>query len=427
MRLIQVLVPEGTREAILGELDEEGIDYAVWEETGRGEFEAVVSFPVPTSGVEPVLDRLRAAGVEEDAYTIVQSTETVVSRRIGALRERYTDLRISRDELVARAADLAPATSTYVAFLVLSTVIAATGLLLDSAATIIGAMVIAPLMGPAISASVGTVVDESDLARRGIALQVGGLLLAIVCAAVLGVILKETVLVPPGLDITEVPQIAERTQPNFLSLFLALGSGIAASISIVRGAGSTLIGVAIAVALVPPAATAGLGIAWGAPLVFVTASTLVLVNLLAINLSALIVLWLSGYRPAHSSRVEGARSALVGRSVRLIGALVVLSIVLAAVTFASFQVATFEQQTNAEVDALLDGPDYEGATLVDTTVDYDGVDLALGNPAEVRVTVGLDSADVPPDLASRIDGRLTQATGRSVNVQVVFTLSQQSG
>lgn len=426
MRLVQVLVPEGTREAILGELDDEGIDYAVWEETGRGEFEAVVSFPIPPSGVEPVLDRLRAAGVEEDAYTIVQSTETVVSRRIGALRERYTDLRISRDELVARAADLAPETSTYTAFLVLSTVIAATGLLLDSAATIIGAMVIAPLMGPAISASVGTVVDEPDLARRGIALQVGGLVLAIVCAAVLGLVLKTTVLVPPGLDITEVPQIAERTQPNFLSLFLALGSGIAASISIIRGAGSALIGVAIAVALVPPAATAGLGIAWGVPLVFITASTLVLVNLLAINLSALIMLWISGYRPKRQSRVEGARSALVGRSVRLVGALVVLSIVLAAVTVASFQVATFEQQANAEAEAILDGSDYEGATLIETTVDYDGVDLALGNPAAVRVTVGLDTPDVPPELASRIDDRLEGTTGRPVQVQVVYSLAQQS-
>ncbi|EMA48869.1 MULTISPECIES: TIGR00341 family protein [Halococcus] len=426
MRLVQVLVPKGTREAILGELDEEGVDYAVWEETGRGEFEAVVSFPIPRSGVEPVLDRLRAAGVEEDAYTIVQSTETVVSRRIGALRERYTDLRISRDELVARAADLAPETSTYAAFLVLSTVIAAMGLLLDSAATIIGAMVIAPLMGPAISASVGTVVDEPDLARRGIVLQVGGLVLAVACAAVLGTILKTTVLVPPGLDITEVPQIAERTHPNFLSLFLALGSGIAASISIIRGAGSALIGVAIAVALVPPAATAGLGIAWGVPLVFVTASTLVLVNLLAINLSALVMLWLSGYRPQRHSRVEGARSALLKRSARLIGALLVLSVVLGSVTFASFQVATFEQETNAELDAMFDGPEYEGTSLVETGVEYDGVDFVLGNPAEVRVVVGLDESDPPPNLASMIDTRLTRATNEPVSVQVVYTLSQQS-
>ena len=61
MRLVQVLIPNGTREAVLAVLDNEGIDYAVWEETGRGDFEALVSFPIPESGVEPVLENLEEA------------------------------------------------------------------------------------------------------------------------------------------------------------------------------------------------------------------------------------------------------------------------------------------------------------------------------------------------------------------------------
>lgn len=236
---------------MLEALDEEGVDYAVFDEVGRGDFEAMVQFPVPPSGVEPVLERLAAAGIQEDAYTIVMSTETVVSRRLSALTERFPGLRISRDELYARAQDFAPANSTFFAFLLLSTVIATTGLLLDSAATIIGAMVVAPLMGPAISASVGTILDDQGMASRGVFLQVSGLVAAIVTAAVMGWLLQQTVLIPPGLDIRTVPQIAERTSPNFLSLFLALGSGLAGSLSIMRGSGSTLVGVAIAVAPAP--------------------------------------------------------------------------------------------------------------------------------------------------------------------------------
>jgi uncharacterized hydrophobic protein (TIGR00341 family) len=228
---------------VLAVLDDEGIDYAVWDETGRKDFEALVQFPVPPIGVEPVLERLRKAGVSENTYTIVLAPETVVSTRIEALKQRYSGSRISREELTARAEDLAPETSTYIAFLVLSTVIATGGLLLDSAATIIGAMVVAPLMGPAISASVGTVLDNRKLASRGIKMQVGGLLLAIAIGALLGVLLKESILLPPGLDIREIPQVAERTSPNFLSLFLALGSGIAGAISIIRGSGSALVGV----------------------------------------------------------------------------------------------------------------------------------------------------------------------------------------
>ncbi|MFB6130928.1 MAG: TIGR00341 family protein, partial [Salinigranum sp.] len=68
------------------------------------------------------LERLTAAGVREDAYTIVLPTETVVSERLAALVEQFPSLRISREELYARAQDLAPANSTFYAFLLLSTI-----------------------------------------------------------------------------------------------------------------------------------------------------------------------------------------------------------------------------------------------------------------------------------------------------------------
>jgi len=144
MRLVQVLIPAGTRESVVDSLDEQGLDYALFEEVGRGDFEGMVQFPVPPSGVEPVIEQLREAGIREDAYTIVLPTETVISQRLSALIERFPGLRISREELSARAEELAPANSTFFAFLILSTIIATTGLLLDSAATIIGAMVVAP-------------------------------------------------------------------------------------------------------------------------------------------------------------------------------------------------------------------------------------------------------------------------------------------
>jgi uncharacterized hydrophobic protein (TIGR00341 family) len=427
MRLVQVLIPEGTRTAVLDALDEEGIDYAVFEEQGRGEFEAMVQFPVPPSGVEPSLDDLTAAGIREDSYTIVLPTETVVSQRLSALIERFPGLRISREELYARAQDLAPANSTFFAFLVLSTVIATTGLLLDSAATIIGAMVVAPLMGPAISASVGTILDEPAMASRGVTLQVTGLLAAIAVAAVMGWLLQQTVLIPPGLDIRTVPQIAERTSPNFLSLFLALGSGIAGSLSIMRGSGSTLVGVAIAVALVPPAATAGLGIAFGLPGVALAGTVLVVVNLLAINVSALVLFWISGFKPLDAGTFEGVRASVVSRVVVIAVALAVLSIALGAVTWTTFQTQSFEQQTQAELQERFDDADIEGVELVSVTVDYEPVDLLLDNEPQVNVLVGVPrDVDAPPDLAQRWDDQLTAEFDRDVVVRVGFIEAQVS-
>jgi len=427
VRLVQVLIPEGTRDPVLAALDDEGIDYAVFDEVGRGDFEAMVQFPVPPSGVEPVMEDLVEAGIDEDAYTIVLATETVVSQRLSALVERFPGLRISRDELYARAQDLAPANSTFFAFLVLSTIIATTGLLLDSAATIIGAMVVAPLMGPAISASVGTILDDPDMASRGVTLQVVGLLAAIATAAVMGWLLQQTVLIPPALDIRTIPQVAERTSPNFLSLFLALGSGLAGAISIIRGAGSALVGVAIAVAPVPPAATSGLGVAFGLPGVAIAAAILVVVNLLAINLSALILFWFAGFKPLEAGRFEGVRASVVSRVVVIAIGIAVLSIALGAVTWTTFQTQSFEQRTQAELQQRFDEADVEGVELVSVTVDYEPDDLLLGNEPVVNVLVGVPrDQSIPPDLAQRWDDELSEEFGRDVVVRVGFVEAQVS-
>src|SRR6056297_3603444 len=400
MRLVQVLIPEGTRASVLEALDAEGIDYAVFDEVGRGDFEAMVQFPIPPSGVEPIMERLTEAGIREDAYTIVLPTETVVSQRLAALVERFPALRISREELVTRAEELAPANSTFFAFLLLSTVIATTGLLLDSAATIIGAMVVAPLMGPAISASVGAVLNEPSMRKRGSRLQVTGLLAAIVTAAIMGWLLQQTVLIPPGLDIRTIPQVAERTSPNFLSLFLALGSGIAGSLSIMRGSGSTLVGVAIAVALVPPAATSGLGLAFGLPGVAIAATVLVVVNLLAINLSALLLLYAAGFRPLETRDMTAVRSAVYSRIVTVALAIAVLSLILGAVTWTTFQTQSLEQETQQTLRQDVEEADIDGVELVEVTVDYEPIDVVLGREPRVNVLIGIPrGVEAPPDLA----------------------------
>ncbi len=427
MRLVQVLIPEGNRSPVLDALDEEGIDYAVFDEVGRGDFEAMVQFPVPPGGVEPVLEDLVTAGIREDSYTIVMPTETVVSQRLSTLVERFPGLRISREELYARAEELAPANSTFFAFILLSTVIATTGLLLDSAATIIGAMVVAPLMGPAISASVGTILDEPEMARRGVALQAAGLVAAVLTAAVMGWLLQRTILLPPGLDITTIPQIAERTSPNFLSLFLALGSGIAGSISIMRGSGSTLVGVAIAVALVPPAATAGLGIAFGLPPVALAAAVLVVVNLLAINVSALVLFYLAGFKPLDAGRFEGVRASVFSRIAVIAIAIAVLSLGLGAVTWTTYQTQSFEQRVTDELEQRFDEADIEGVELLSVGVDYEPIDLLLGDQPRVNVLVGLPrDATAPPGLAQRWDDQLTAEFDREMVVRVGFVEEQVS-
>ncbi|WP_247000166.1 TIGR00341 family protein [Halosolutus gelatinilyticus] len=428
MRLVQVFVPHGDLDLVLETADTTGVEYAVSEETSGGEFEALVSIPTSPETVEPFLSALRAAGLDEDSYTVVTTAETIISNRSGTASGPAAGTRISRDELRSRAAALAPAASTYYLLLVVSTAIATAGLLLDSAATIIGAMVVAPLMGPALAASVGVVVDDEDLASRGVVLQLGGLLAAIATAAALGWLLRGTVLLPPGFDITTVPQVRERITPSALALFLALGSGVAGIISLVRDVGSVLVGVAIAIALVPPAATVGLGIAWGHPEVVVTAGTLVLVNLLSVNLTALIVLWVSGYRPHRSDRVDHAYGRLRSRVVVLLVAIAVLSVVLGGVTYGTYQTAAVEHDIQTELEMMSDDSVFGELRFRAVDVEYELVDVYTGAQPSVTVVVERPPGErEPPDFADRVRDRLEDAAGVDLDVTVELVDAQRSG
>ncbi|MFC3478086.1 TIGR00341 family protein [Halobacterium litoreum] len=424
MRLVQVTVPAGKRDAVLGVLDDEGIDYVVTDETSGREYTAVVHFPLPTEAVEEVLESLRSVGLSEDAYTVVVDAETVVSRRFEELEARYevdaeNGDRIAREELVARAEDLAPSRQTYVVMTVVSTVIATAGLLLNSPATVVGSMVIAPLLGPAMSASVGTVVNDEDLFRRGVRLQLVGVALAILGSTAFALFVKETNVVPPGLDVLSLTEVRERLRPDFLSLVVALGAGVAGAFSLMTGVSAALVGVAIAVALIPPAAAVGIGVAWNIPTLAVGSSILVAVNVLSINLAALVVLWYSGYRPERFFRVGEARSSLVKRVAVLAIAIAVLSAFLGGVTFASFESASTEQAINDAVDDVVAEDGYPGVTLLDTRFEYER-GLIVRQPQTVVVTLGVPPDADYPDLPEQLNDRIDERAGRDLAVEVRY-------
>jgi uncharacterized hydrophobic protein (TIGR00341 family) len=433
VRLVQITIPAGKREAVLGALDDEAVDYVVSDESSQRDYAAIAYVPLPTNAVEPVLEAVREAGLGEEAYTVILEANTVVSRRFDELEERYaeddeTEERIARQELTAAAADLAPSTSTFVGMTVVSALIATAGLLLDSPAVVVGSMVIAPLIGPAMAASVGTVVDDQELFRRGVRLQVTGLLLAIATAAAFATLVRYANLIPPIPDVFTVPEIQERVAPDVLSLVVALGAGAAGVLSLTSGVSAALVGVMIAVALLPPAATVGIGIAWADPLTTLGSSVLLLVNVISINLAAILVLWYTGYRPKHWFRENEAKSATITRVTVLAVAIVVLSAFLGGVTYDSYRQATTEEQLREEVGSLV--------AATDGAVDFDvrllEVDVAYTNtalfrePNRVTVTVGVTPGEELSGLGSDAETIAREVTGRDVEV-VVRYMAMETG
>jgi hypothetical protein len=182
-RLVFVTVPVGKQDAVLDILDDEGISYTLTDETSNREYTCAVHFPLPTNAVEPILDRLRETGINDDAITVTVETQTVVSRDYDQLEERFTEdeespEQIAREELQSAAEELVPTSMRiYAGMTIVSAIIATAGLLLDSAAVVVGSMVIAPLIGPAMATSVGTVFRDRDLFRDGVKLQIIGAIL----------------------------------------------------------------------------------------------------------------------------------------------------------------------------------------------------------------------------------------------------------
>jgi uncharacterized hydrophobic protein (TIGR00271 family) len=180
--------------------------------------------------------------------------------------------------------------------------IAILGLLLSSPAVVIGAMLISPLMGPIIGFGFAlAVVDFADMRRALFSLGLGVLLAILVCAFV--------VLVSPLQTVTS--EIAARTRPNLFDLGVAIFSGLAGTYAMIRGRHGAIVGVAIAVALMPPLAVIGFGLATANFAIFWGASFLFLTNLMAIGVSAAVLARLYGFGHQLSPKQTWAQIALV--------------------------------------------------------------------------------------------------------------------
>jgi uncharacterized hydrophobic protein (TIGR00271 family) len=209
--------------------------------------------------------------------------------------------------------------------IVLSSIIATLGLLLNSAAVVIGAMLVAPLMSPILGFSLGMVLADVRLVRLSIESMFKGVALALVLAVIIG-------MVSPFKELTE--QILMRTQPTLIDLAVALASGMAGAYAASREeVSAALPGVAISAALMPPLSVAGLGLALGQPQVAGGAFLLFLANIAAISLAGVIVFILLGVRsqtwqPETTRRI---RRGLIGFALLVLIIAIPLGIIMAGI------------------------------------------------------------------------------------------------
>ena len=146
--------------------------------------------PVPRGGAEPVLHELYDIGLPEESYAVITDGDVAADADLGLseLDDQYVEgpdegPGIDNSSPRERAEDLTPDRRTYVAFAALSAVVAVAGLLLSSATVVVGAMVIAPFAGSSLSAAVGAVISDREMAINSISSQLTGLLVALLGAS----------------------------------------------------------------------------------------------------------------------------------------------------------------------------------------------------------------------------------------------------
>lgn len=304
MKIIEIIADPGHLDTLQGIAEQHEID-DWWQVSGGENGRAVIRMLVSDGKGQAVIDALQnILGSSQGARIVIQPVEAVLPRS-GELVEQggaaAGSVSQTREELyngIERGAQL---DMTFVSLVCLSTVVASIGLIENNVAVVVGAMVIAPLLGPNIALAFAASLGDVKLIWRALKTNLAGVGLTLVMSIVTGAVWP---------DRLQSSEILARTDVSLAGVALALASGAAAVLSLVTGLSSTLVGVMVAVALLPPAATLGMMLGSGQYSHAAGAALLLAVNVVCINLSAKLMFWYRGVKPRTWLEKSKARQSL---------------------------------------------------------------------------------------------------------------------
>lgn len=304
-------------------------------------------------------------------------------------------------DLTLRSADGQAKQSAFWTMLVLSAVIAGAGVLADSTATVIGAMIIAPLSTPIMGIALGTVMGRRT--GSGWFVLTGSLLVVAVGALFAAV-------PTAGVGLVDNAQVASRTSPGMLDLLAAVATGLAGAVALARrDVAAVLPGVAIAISLVPPLVVTGIclghaepGLALGALLLFTS-------NLLALVLAGVVTFAALGYADREPA---GGR---VGRHSRLVlgGLLALVALPLAANTALTVTLATWSDRIEGVTRVWL--ADSPGAQVTDVRFVSLTAVVSIRHPAALP-PLGSLVRELEEELPSGVTVVLDTTRGREIRL-----------
>ncbi|MCL7489432.1 MAG: TIGR00341 family protein [Desulfobulbaceae bacterium] len=299
LRLLEIIVPEQYFNEVSGVLEKNDItDY--WQ-TCSCESKIIFKIILQAEKSEALMDQFerKYRHLQDFRLILLPLEASCPTHREMEQKERdlagegepeKVPLRVSRQEIYNEIFDNSKLTRIFLVMVLLSTVVAAVGLLRNNVAVVIGAMVIAPLLGPNVALSLAVTLGDDELGRNASKTNLAGVVLAFVVSLSIGYFAY----VDPNQ-----PEIFSRTIVSYADIILALASGVAGALAFTTGAPAALIGVMVAVALIPPLVTSGMLFGSGFVYKAVDAFLLFLINMICINLAGVVTFLVQGIRPIN--------------------------------------------------------------------------------------------------------------------------------
>jgi uncharacterized hydrophobic protein (TIGR00341 family) len=325
MRLIEIVADAGHTDTLSGVAEQHEITDYWWgapADDGRRSFRMLVN----DRSRQSVMDALQNIfGGSENVRIVVLPVDAYLPREQD---EDSHTAQATREELYSQIERGARIDSNYFLLTVLSTVVAAIGLIEDNVAVVVGAMVIAPLLGPNIALAFGSSLGDGDLVLKALKSGLAGLGLAFLLS--LGIGLLWPVDIHRGEMLLGSTEILARTDVGLDGVALALAAGAAAVLSLTTGLSSTLVGVMVAVALLPPTAALGMLTGAGHTQLATGALLLLAVNVVCVIIAAKLVFLAKGVKPRTWYERRKARQSTLVYGAFWAGLLVVLLLVMVA-------------------------------------------------------------------------------------------------
>lgn len=294
LRFVEIFIPEDKQVDLFGLLEAfESVNVIQKEISDKQLHTKLLMRPEWT---EELLDRLesRFSNVEGFRIVIVAVEATIprIENEAEAQKTKAKPIRfarVSREELYHDVKEASELSYLFVTMLALSSVVAAIGLMRNNTAVVIGAMVIAPLLGPNIAMALASALGDLELAKTAKRANVIGIAAPLVFAAAVGAVFNHC-------DI-RCTEILSRTEVSLADIALALAAGIAGTLSFTMSLSGAIIGVMVAVALLPPLVTCGILLGCGQWQLAMGAGLLFATNLICVNLAGVLTFLVQGIRP----------------------------------------------------------------------------------------------------------------------------------